>query len=153
MDWFRNRIPPPLVAGLVALVMAGLAGTTGELTYIFPGQRWVALGLVNLALLVMVVAILQFRKAKTTIDPLHPRAASSLVSSGIFGLSRNPMYLGMLVFLIAWAIYLGNLPALLMPAAFVAWMNRFQIAPEEEALRANFGAGFADYCRRTRRWI
>jgi protein-S-isoprenylcysteine O-methyltransferase Ste14 len=63
------------------------------------------------------------------------------------------MYLGIAFVLLGWAIYLANLAALLLVPAFVAYMTRFQIKPEERALLEKFGSNFADYMAAVRRWI
>jgi protein-S-isoprenylcysteine O-methyltransferase Ste14 len=84
---------------------------------------------------------------------MKPDASSSLVRSGIYTITRNPMYAGMLLMLCAWAVYLGSAWALVGPATFVAYMNRFQIAPEQRALEALFGASYTDYKAKVRRWL
>ncbi len=87
-------------------------------------------------------------------NPTNPSNASSLVVHGIYRVSRNPMYLGALMLLIAWGIYLGNLMVLVaLPAAFVIYMNKFQIGPEEQALQQLFGDDFVSYKKKVRRWI
>jgi protein-S-isoprenylcysteine O-methyltransferase Ste14 len=98
-------------------------------------------------------AVTSFRKAQTTVNPLTPEACSSLVDSGVFRFSRNPMYLALLLSLAGWAWFLGNLYSLALTALFVAYMNRFQIQPEERALEAVFGETFIEYRRRVRRWL
>ena len=87
-------------------------------------------------------------------DVTHGRVqSSSVVASGVYRHSRNPMYLGLLLVLSGWALYLSNAaPALLLPA-FVGYMNRFQIEPEERILAAKFGAPFTDYVAAVRRWL
>jgi protein-S-isoprenylcysteine O-methyltransferase Ste14 len=75
------------------------------------------------------------------------------VTSGIYGFTRNPMYLGMLFVLIGWALYLGNALALLLLPVFIFYMNRFQIEPEERVLTTLFGPEFLEYASRVRRWI
>jgi protein-S-isoprenylcysteine O-methyltransferase Ste14 len=94
-----------------------------------------------------------FRRAQTTINPLRPANASSLVTSGIYRFSRNPMYLGLLLVLIGWALRLSSLPALAGPLIFLLYIRRFQIAPEEEALAARFGKAYSEYTARVRRWL
>jgi protein-S-isoprenylcysteine O-methyltransferase Ste14 len=96
--------------------------------------------------------VLTFRRAKTTVNPTTPAAASALVRTGVFRFTRNPMYLGLLLCLVAWAIFLSSVLALLSAPLFVVYMNRFQIAPEERALAALFGDSFAAYKRDVRRW-
>jgi protein-S-isoprenylcysteine O-methyltransferase Ste14 len=84
---------------------------------------------------------------------MKPESSSSLVVSGIYKLTRNPMYLGLLLVLLGWAIYLTNVLVFLLLPAFILYINRFQIAPEERALTALFGQEFAAYKSRTRRWL
>ena len=97
--------------------------------------------------------VIEFRRARTTVDPTRPEHSSAIVSGGIYSLTRNPMYLGFLLILAAWAAWLGNLPACLALLAFVQYMNRFQIAPEERVLGARFGAPYEAYRQRVRRWL
>jgi len=97
--------------------------------------------------------IISFRLARTTINPMKPAKTSSLVYSGVYRVTRNPMYLGLLFILVAWAVFLSSPWALLGPLAFVLYMNRFQIGPEEEVLSARFGGSYAEYQSRVRRWL
>jgi protein-S-isoprenylcysteine O-methyltransferase Ste14 len=113
----------------------------------------IALATFALAVAILATAVVGFRKARTTVDPMHPEAASAIVTSGIYRFTRNPMYLGFLLALIAWAVFLGNIVAALMPPLFVAYMNRFQIVPEERALVARFGVPYETYMRSVRRWL
>ena len=94
-----------------------------------------------------------FRRAKTTVNPMKPDSASSLVVSGIYDLTRNPMYLGFLVILVGWAFFLSNALGFIFLPLFVLYMNRFQIEPEERALASVFGEAFASYRSRVRRWL
>ena len=97
--------------------------------------------------------ILSFRRARTTVNPTTPEAASFLVVSGIYRITRNPMYVGISLVLVAWAVFLSSAWALLGPAAFILYISRFQIAPEERALSKLFGAEYASYRARVRRWL
>jgi len=94
-----------------------------------------------------------FRKARTTVNPWRVHGSSDLVVSGIYSRTRNPMYVGLLLGLLGWGVYLANGFAVLMALAFVPYMNRFQILPEERALQKAYGEDFLDYCRRVRRWL
>jgi protein-S-isoprenylcysteine O-methyltransferase Ste14 len=96
---------------------------------------------------------ISIRRARTTVSALKPEATSSLVSSGIYGVTRNPMYVGLLLVLVAWAIFLSSAWALLGPLALVFYLNRFQIAPEERVLSSMFGADYSVYKSRVRRWL
>jgi len=94
-----------------------------------------------------------FRKAHTTVNPLHPEKASHLVTGGIYQVSRNPMYLGMSVLLLAWAVFLASPWMLLGVAVFMSYITRFQIQPEERALEDLFGEDFRAYRASVRRWL
>ncbi len=86
-------------------------------------------------------------------NPIKPGAASSLVSSGVYRFTRNPMYLGLSVTLLGWAVFLSNWLALLAVPVFVLYINRFQIDPEERVLSSLFGAEYAAYKEKVRRWL
>lgn len=151
MRWLECRIPPPLVGLTCAVLMAALAWWRGG----WPpasAVQWPLWLLLALAVLLEGSAVLAFLRRRTTVNPLTPQRSRVLVVSGFYRVSRNPMYLGMLCLLLAWAWWLQQWPALLGPLLFVLWLNRFQIAPEERALLALFGEDYAAYCRRVRRW-
>lgn len=147
------RLPPLALAALLAATMCVAAAA-------FPGAAigWPARGLLSAAPAligfgIVVAGVAQFRRAATTVDPRAPERSSSLVTSGVYRVTRNPMYLGFALALTGWAVWLGNAVALIGPAAFVLWMNRIQIPFEEAAMESRFGAAFDAYRRRTRRWI
>ena len=94
-----------------------------------------------------------FAQARTTVNPLAPRRARELVTHGVYRHTRNPMYLGMLLALAGWAVWLGNAAALPVLPAFVLVLNALQIRPEEAALRERFGEAYARYACRARRWL
>lgn len=94
-----------------------------------------------------------FRRARTTVNPTKPDSATTLVSSGVYRITRNPMYLGFLFVLLGVVAWLGSAVAGLTVPAWVIYLNRFQIAPEERALRARFGAEFVAYAARVPRWL
>ena len=123
------------------------------LDFAFPRREVVAAIFITAALIVGLPAVLGFHRAKTTVNPLKPDAASSLVVRGIYRWTRNPMYLAMLLVLVGWACIVANWAALAMLPLFVAYLNRFQIVPEERALHARFGAEFENYRRKVRRWL
>jgi len=105
------------------------------------------------ALIIGLAAVYGFRRAKTTVNPLKPEASTALVTGGLYRWTRNPMYLAMLLLLLAWACIVSNWAALAILPLFVAYLNRFQIGPEERALQARFGAEFESYRRKVRRWL
>ena len=123
------------------------------LDFALPGRGVVASLFVAVSLAIGVDALLGFRRARTTVNPLSPEKASALVVNGSYRWTRNPMYLAMLLLLIAWACLMSNWAALAILPLFVIYLNRFQIEPEERALRARFGDEFDNYCRKVRRWL
>lgn len=98
-------------------------------------------------------ALLSFWSVRTTANPMKPSSTSFLVTSGIYRFTRNPMYLGLLLLLVGWALYVANVLAFLFLPAFILYLNRFQIEPEERALTARFGREFLEYASRVNRWI
>lgn len=105
------------------------------------------------ACLIGFVAVVHLFKRRTTIHPHEPEKTSSLVTSGIYGFTRNPMYLGLFFFLIAWGFYLSNIPSFFICVIFVLYITRFQIKPEEKALERIFGDDFIQYKNKVRRWL
>jgi len=113
----------------------------------------VALALLVIGQSISISGMVAFRRAKTTMNPIKPGAASSLVSSGVYRFTRNPMYLGLSVSLLGWAMFLSNPLALLGVPLFVLYINRFQINPEERVLSSLFGAEYTAYKEKVRRWL
>lgn len=148
----ETRIPPPVVGLSVALLMWAL-NSWWPFEFESVWRTPLALLLVAVGAGLDLAGLWAFRRARTTINPLKPQRTSALVSGGVYRLTRNPMYLGMLCLLLAWAVYLGQPGTLLGPVVFVAYMTRFQIVPEERAIRERFGPEFDAYCARVRRWL
>ena len=145
---------PPVAIGLVAMAVMWLASwLVPALGFPFPGHRVLAACMAVAGAVISGIGVVLFRLAKTTVNPMKPESSSSLVQSGIYRLPRNPMYLGFFLALAGWALYLANVLAFLLLPLYVAYMNRFQIGPEERALRNLFGQEFATYASRVRRWI
>lgn len=153
MKWLELKIPPPAVAALIAAAMWGLSMILPLLVLPALARVATAIALALAGVCFTLSGVFSFRRAKTTVNPMKPAAAASLVKSGIYKLTRNPMYLGLLFVLVAWAIWLSCAWALLGPIGFVLYINRFQIAPEERVLSTLFGADYATYRSRVRRWL
>ncbi len=147
------RVPPVLVASIFSLLM-WLIALVLPATPIAAPTRWLGIVVLLLAGAYFPLAgVVSFKKAQTTVNPLQPEKSSSLVTSGIFQRSRNPMYLGLLFVLIAWGLFLSNLFSVIFAAGFVLYMNRFQIRPEERALLSLYGQRYSDYMTKVRRWL
>jgi len=146
------KVPPPLIGALCALLMwliCGMPSLTGRPPLLLVP----ALALVVLGLTVDAAGVLSFRRARTTVNPFAPERTVNIVSSGIYRLSRNPMYLGMVCILTGWAVWLWQVQAVLGVVLFVTWITRFQIIPEERVLTQKFGTEYRQYRQRVRRWV
>lgn len=147
------KIPPPVIALLAAFVMWLISQST-PLLEVPRNIGMLAAGTLAAAGFAFALAgVLLFRRAKTTIHPTKPQETSALVTSGIYRISRNPMYVGLTLVLLAWAVFLSSGWSLAGVIAFVLYIARFQILPEERVLSAKFGEAYAAYKSRVRRWL
>ena len=153
MRWLELKVPPPIVAIVTAVLMWLVSTLVSPIPVPFGVRASIAVALACGGVATDVVAIVTFRRARTTVNPMKPRTAATLVTSGVFGVTRNPMYLGLLLELVAWAVYLSNWLAALIVPMFVLYMNRFQIAAEERVLESLFGEKYASYKARVGRWL
>ena len=152
MSSLELKVPPPVVALLVALAMWGLA----HLLPLGEGPTFrvpLAIAVAVLGIAFSVAGALAFRRAKTTKNPMKPQTASALVVVGVYKLTRNPMYLGLLLVLLGWALFLWSAWSLLGPLVFALYISRFQIGPEERVLATLFGSEYSAYKAKVRRWL
>lgn len=147
------KIPPPLVALCIALAMWLTSRIVGPIDVPHLLRIGAALAFLLVGLGFDVAGLVSFMRARTTVNPLRPAATSALVVSGVYRFTRNPMYLGLLLVLVAWATFLANGVAYLLAPLFVLYIGRFQIVPEERMLADKFGADFAAYRARVHRWL
>jgi protein-S-isoprenylcysteine O-methyltransferase Ste14 len=153
MPVLELKVPPVAVVLVTVALMWLVARAVPAFEFGFPARDFFALSLAVAGAVVSLSGVALFKRAKTTVNPLKPGSSSSLVSSGVYAFSRNPMYLGFLLIVAGWAVFLSNVLALLLLPAFIVYMNRFQIEPEEKALALRFGPAFAAYQSRVRRWL
>jgi protein-S-isoprenylcysteine O-methyltransferase Ste14 len=153
MHVLELKVPPVALVFLVAALMWLVSWAMPAFEFEFPSGDVLAVSVAVAGAIISGLGIVSFRQARTTVNPMKPDSTSSLVVSGIYRLTRNPMYLGFLSVLFAWAIFLSNALAFVFLPVFVLYMNRFQIKPEEKALRALFGPQFVMYTARVRRWL
>ena len=149
----KTRIPPPVWL----LVFGAAMWFVARSTYAYPVEIPYAL-LIGVVVGVLgfscsAAGIREFNKAATTVNPLKPEEASTLVTSGIFQRTRNPMYVGLFLILTGWAVWLSALSNLVLLGAFVLVMTELQIKPEETALRTLFGQDYDEYCKHVGRWF
>ena len=147
------RVPPPVVALLIGVAMWFGAGELAsfQVPLVVRLVAFMVIALVGGA--TALAGDLEFKRARTTINPFKPENSTALVTSGIYRFTRNPMYVGLTLVLLGWAAFLCSAWALLGPIVFVLYIGRFQIVPEERALSAKFGAAYTEYMARVRRWL
>lgn len=153
MSFLELKILPVAVALLAAALVFIADRAAPALSSASTWRAPVALLLLGAGLAVAIAGVIAFRRAQTTVDPLRPERASTLVTDGVYRRTRNPMYLGLALCIAAYAAWVGNLAGALALPFFVLYMTRFQIVPEERALSAKFGPAFRAYCGEVRRWI
>ena len=147
----ETKIPPPIVTlvfGLSIYFSRGIFQVI-EIKHSF----YFGILLLLLGFVILISAVRLFRKDKTTVNPLSPEQATKLVTDGIFKYSRNPMYLGMALVLGSIAVFFNLIGGIILVALFCAYITKFQILPEERAMRDLFSDDFDKYTKVTRRWI
>ena len=152
MQALELKVPPVALMLVCAALMAAVTLALPAAAWWQLAWWWAALPMC-LGAGVALAGVLAFRRAATTVNPTTPQASSSVVTGGIYAVSRNPMYVGFALVLLGWALWLGNGAALVLVPAFVLYMNRFQIAPEERMLTDKFGASYTQYVQQVRRWL
>lgn len=148
------KIPPPIQTFVAGALMYGIDS-------IFPMSLYIVGGLVSLMVISLLLisaglllpAAFSFWKNKTTVNPVKPENATTLVVEGVYKYSRNPMYVGMAAALLAWGVFLANPFNVLVFVLYIYVITEIQIKPEEKALIKIFGQDFRDYCETVRRWI
>ena len=153
MKFLELKVPPValFILVLVASYFSAQQLSTGAIGMPF---KLVVLGVgIVLSGVIGLAGVWEFRKQKTTVNPIKVETASTVVDSGIFGYTRNPMYLGLFILLFCFGYFFQNIFSVLLSFAFVIYMNQFQIKPEERALEQLFGAEYVDYKQKVRRWV
>jgi protein-S-isoprenylcysteine O-methyltransferase Ste14 len=153
MSQLNNKIPPPIIALCIAVLIWLVARSSFALPLTLPGIRAAGIALIVVGVSIDLISVLAFFRARTTVNPLNPNASSYIVRLGLYRVSRNPMYLGMLISLSGWALWVNSITAFLLLPLFVFYITRFQIVPEERILLEKFGEDFAQYMREVRRWL
>lgn len=149
----KLKVPPAAIFLVFGLLMYGVASILPFGEFDFFGRKVLLKVLWALAVIIALIALLQFFISGTTIDPRTPGKSKKLVTNGIYQFSRNPMYLALLLILLGWGLWLGNAFNTIVAAGFVYYMNAFQIKPEEESLLKIFGTAYKQYCTLVRRWF
>ena len=147
----ETKIPPPIVTLIFgfATYLSRKIFPEIEIQY----SSFFGIFLLLLGFFILISAVKLFRNDKTTVNPLSPEQATKLVTNGIFKLSRNPMYLGMAVILASVAVFFNIIGGIISMALFCLYITKFQIIPEEKAMKELFSQDFEQYMQATRRWI
>ncbi len=153
MQRLELKVPPVAVFLVFSIVMWVAARELPRASFQVPGAGVIAAILAIISAGLGITAILAFRRNSTTVHPNFPDRTSAIVTGGIFRYTRNPMYLSLALLLAAWAAKLGNVVSQACIPAFVAYMTRFQIRPEERTLLSRIGSTYAEYMDSVRRWI
>ena len=157
MNFLKLRIIPPFQVLILGAMMwwfhENYDLSDSHLHVHFGWEYALSRFLLLLALIIVLLAVFEFWKQKTTVSPVNIQNTSSLITSGVFKWSRNPIYFADILILFAWALWLGFLPGIAVIAVFICFISKFQIEPEEAVLENKFGKVYDDYRARVRRWI
>ncbi|MCG7588580.1 isoprenylcysteine carboxylmethyltransferase family protein [Photobacterium sp. OFAV2-7] len=146
-------IPPVVLMGIFAIGMWLLSVQLPKQALFANGSTLAAATIAMIGVIIALSGVQAFRKASTTVNPLEPQEASTLVNTGVYRITRNPMYLGFLLILVGFGVLLQSVYSLALCLGFILYMNRFQIEPEERFLEAQFSNEFVQYKKEVRRWI
>ena len=146
----KTKIPPPLITLICILIIYFFEK---EFIFFEDWNIYISGFFLLWGLIIIAFAVFKFAKTKTTVDPTKPSKTSSLVISGIYRITRNPMYLGMLFLIISFTFYKLSLVGSIVIPSFIFYINKYQIEPEEYEMRKKFGENFEDYCKKVDRWI
>jgi len=153
MSVLELKIPPPIVALVVALLMWLTPAMAGLVQIPYSARVLCAVIFICVGQGIGIAGMVAFHRAKTTVNPVKASLASSLVTRGVYRYTRNPMYVGLSLTLLAWAVFLANPFAVPWVVVYVLYITRFQIIPEERVLTSLFGQEYEAYKGKVRRWI
>lgn len=153
MEALELKVPPPIVALLIGVAMwaMSLATSSFDVPLLLRVVAAIVIALAGIGIIIS--GAIALRSAKTTISAVKPETASCLVTSGVYRFTRNPIYVGLALVLLAWAVFISTALAFIGPLVFILYMSRFQIVPEERVLSATFGAAYSSYQAKVRRWL
>jgi len=149
----KLKIPPVIVFLICIGLMWVIHQIIPNQSLLFESKKFIVIGLMILGGSIGVLGVIEFARRSTTVNPHKPENTKAFVQSGAYSVSRNPMYLGLLIVLLSPVFYWGNLVTLIFLPLFVWYMNEFQIKPEEEMMMQKFGDEFLEYKKKVRRWV
>ncbi|RUM75801.1 MAG: isoprenylcysteine carboxylmethyltransferase family protein [Sulfurovum sp.] len=146
-------IPPPVYALMMGGLMWFLNHHFPINHFIAMPWNWIGVVLILISGAFDIWSILLFFKKHTTANPMKPENTTDLVTKGLYKITRNPMYVGLLVILTGYAIWLGSVTPFLVLPIFYFLITEMQIKPEEAILEEKFGQEYLNYKKRVRRWL
>lgn len=153
MDSLKLKVPPVAVVIIAVMLMKAVALITPSSPFLAKLPAFLPYLLVMVGFAISISGVIEFRRHKTTVNPMLKTASTALVSGGIYKYTRNPMYLGMLVALFAGMFHWANVYTLIVCPLFVIYMTYFQIKPEEDYLARAFPDAYPVFKSRVRRWL
>jgi protein-S-isoprenylcysteine O-methyltransferase Ste14 len=153
MSRLELKIPPDVVWVAMAVLMWLASRATPAVLVPNRLRVGIAAALIVAGTVLIVASRMALDGAGTTWHPTEPQRSTRLLTTGVYRFSRNPTYVGMAIVLLSWAVMLASPVAGVICTFFVAYVDRFQIRPEERILAGLFGQDFRDYTLRVRRWV
>lgn len=153
MKALNCKLPPMLVSLMLGIFMWAAAFIFPSFTVLLPLRLPVSLFMAIIGFAIVFISGHSFTNAKTSFNPVQFDKVTSLVTSGVYSFTRNPMYLGVMTAFIGWAYYLGNIFSAVIVPLNIIYLNRFQIKREETILEEKFGREYLLYKSKVRRWI
>lgn len=153
MKRFELLIPPPIIAFMVMIIQYVAYKFLPVCSFYWAGSKIISITLILIGFSIATAGIITFKKNATTSNPKQPELSSKIISSGIYKISRNPMYFGIFIGLLGVGLYLENGISILSALLFLIYITQFQIKPEEKILSHKFGEKYHKYVKATRRWI
>ena len=147
----ETKIPPPIIAMISGILIS--ASSTIINPFWFYGSKLIAMLFLVLSFTLIMISIKKFNHAKTSINPINPKVATKLLTTGVYAISRNPMYVGLVGILSGISIILGSWFGFFIVPMFVLYLKKYQIMPEEKALKALFKEEYLAYCYKVKRWL
>ena len=147
----KTKIPPPIIA--LMCIAINYLSTHFINPFKFPNIEIIGVFILLAGLVTAFLGYLLFKKYKTTVNPINPEETTSLVTTGIFSITRNPMYLGLFFVICSTVLFFSSWFGIIILIFFVWYINKFQIIPEEETMKKKFGNKYNEYKKNVRRWI
>ena len=147
------KVIPVVQVMLCAIAIFSIDHYLLTFSYIGPFHKEIATLVFAISVVLILLAVISFKRSQTTVNPTTPQDTSQIVESGIYRYSRNPMYLAMTLSLLALCIFVENYLSFAILPIFIGYLTRFQIIPEEQMLTRHFGEQYSQYCDRVRRWL